>query len=168
MPAFMLEHWSNILALLVAIGAMLKFFAARAEELRWRRTATLFDLGYKFDSDSDISQAIGLIYERIPEIQLENLFFEDGRAKNRQYGVQFRQLDKFLSFLERIAYAHDVMKTLSIEELRTFGAHFQDVIEKPELKVYCMRYGYESVVRTAQKLMNAVGKSELPDFRVRR
>lgn len=166
MQAFLLDHWSNVLALLVAIGAVLKFLATRAEELRWRRTATLFELGYKFDSDPDISQAIGLIYDRIPDVQLKNLFFEDGRPKNRQYGTQFRQLDKFLSFLERIAYAHDVMKTLSIEELRTFGAHFQDVLVKPELKIYCMLSGYESVVRTAQRLENAGGKTELPNFRV--
>lgn len=152
MIEFLGNNWKEIAGLIGGLVAAWKYFDTRKRELTWRKTETLFRLGDRFDSDPDISQATQLIDDRLAGLHLNQLFDEEGRPNNDLHGDMLHKIDKHLNLLARMAYAHQTMNTLSLAEVRNFGAYYQNVLVAERLKKYCQKYGYNDVVKMAEKI----------------
>lgn len=149
---FLADHWKDLLEIAVILGGLWKFFDSRKSELAWKRTETLFSLGQQFGGDADIAEAAKLIEGRLPGAAIEQLFDEDGEPYDDLHGARLWQVDKYLDFLERIAYAYRHLGTLSQAEVGIFGAYFQRVHQTKRLRLYCVAHGYGVVADVAAEV----------------
>jgi hypothetical protein len=149
---FLAAHWKDLLELAGLFGGLWKFFDSRASELAWKRTETLFSLGQQFASDPDIAQATQLIEGRLPGVVIDQLFDDQGQPYDDLHGARLWQVDKYLDFLDRIAYAYRRMRTLSLAEVAIFGAYFQYVHRNARLRAYCADHGYTVVADVAREV----------------
>ena len=148
----LVDHWKDILEIAGLFGGLWKFFDSRKSELAWKRTETLFSLGAQFAGDPDIAEAAKLIEGRVPGAAIEQLFDEDGEPYDDLHGARLWQVDKYLDFLERIAYAYRRLGTLSRDEIGIFGAYFQRVHQTQRLRLYCRGHGYGVVADVAAEV----------------
>jgi hypothetical protein len=157
---FLATHWKDLLEIAGLFGGLWKFFDSRASELAWKRTETLFTLGQQFASDPDIAQATQLIEGRLPGVVVDQLFDDRGRPEDDLHGARLWQLDKYLDFPDRVAYAYRRMRTLSLDEVAIFGAYFQVVHRNARLRAYCEDHGYGVVAAVAREVddMPAAGR----------
>jgi len=149
---FLTAHWKDLLEIAGLFGGLWKFFDSRASELAWKRTETLFALGQQFAVDPDIAQATQLIEGRLPGIVVDQLFDDAGRPYDDLHGPRLWQVDKYLDFLDRVAYAYRRMRTLSLDEVAIFGAYFQHVHHNARLRAYCAGHGYAVVADVAREV----------------
>ena len=149
---FLADHWKDLLEIAVILGGLWKFFDSRKSELAWKRTQTLFSLAEQFASDPDLAEAAKLIQGRLPGTHIDQLFDEDGEPYDDLHGARLWQVDKYLDFLERIAYAYRRLGTLSQDENGIFGAYFQRVHQTERLRLYCRGHGYEVVADVAAEV----------------
>lgn len=152
MSEFLNDNWKELFAIIGGVVALVKYFDTLRREQAWHRTEILFKLGDRFDSDRDIGQAVDLMYGRFKGVEISQLFDEAGAGLDNHHGVLLAHVDRLLNFLQRIAHAHLALGTLSLEEVRTFGAYFQSVILIDRLRKYCLTHGYENVVELAGKI----------------
>ncbi len=150
--SFLADHWKDILEIAGLFGGLWKFFDSRKSELAWKRTETLFSLGEAFSRDPDIAEAAKLIQGRLPDAHIDQLFDEDGEPYDDLHGARLWQVDKYLDFLERIAYAYRQMGTLSLAEVGIFGGYFQHVHLTDRLRRYCLVHGYAVVAEVAAQV----------------
>ena len=146
------DHWKDVLEIAVLLGGLWKFFDSRKSELAWKRTQTLFSLGDQFSRDPDLADAAKLIQGRLPGVHIDQLFDEEGEPYDDLHGARLWQVDKYLDFLERIAYAYRQMGTLSLAEVGIFGGYFQHVHLIERLRLYCLAHGYSVVADVAAQI----------------
>ncbi len=152
MTDFLVNHWKDLLEIAGVFGGLWKFFDSRKNELAWKRTETLVTLGQAFASDPDIAQATQLIEGRLDGAHIDQLYDDRGDPYDHLHGLRLWQVDKYLDFLERIAYAYRRMRTLSLAEVAIFGGYFQQVRYNERLRRYCIDHGYASVVEVAAEI----------------
>jgi hypothetical protein len=154
MSELLKEHWTDVLALAVALGAVWKYFLSRKDELAWRRSEMIFKLGDRLDTDPRISRAIDLLYDRFPGTHVTQLFSEEGQPHEALHPALLSDMDTLLNFLARISHAHLKLQALSIAEVQTFGAHFQSIVVIDRLRRYCANNGYSDVVTMAERIVS--------------
>jgi len=119
MCAFIQTNWQMILALIVGICALLKYFDTRKRELAWRRTEFIFEQARLLDTDIDLSDAILILEERHNEVKLSDLFAADKSPYDRSpFSQYYQKMDKLLNFLDRLAYATLDAKTFSLRSCK--------------------------------------------------
>ena len=152
MMEFLTNHWKDLLEIAGVFGGLWKFFDSRKSELAWKRTETLMSLGQAFFADADIATATQLIEGRLPGAHIDQLYDDRGDPYDDLHGPRLWQVDKYLDFLERIAYAYRRMKTLSLSEVAIVGAYFQHVHHTERLRRYCVEHGYATVAEVAAEV----------------
>jgi hypothetical protein len=150
---FAADHWKDLLEIAGVIGALWKYFDTRASELAWKRTATLFALGDQFARDPDMAEGAKLVQGRVPNAHIDQLYDERGEPYDDLHGPQLWQVDKFLDFLARVAYAYRQMGTLTLAEVGIFGGDFQHVHLTERLRKYCLAHGYAVVADVAAEIV---------------
>ena len=156
MCTFIQTNWQMILALIVGICALLKYFDTRKRELAWRRTEFIFEQARLLDTDLDLSDAILILEERHTEVKLSDLFAADKNPYNSSLHSQYYQkMDKLLNFLDRLAYATLDARTLSLAEVVNFGWYFKKIDAHQKLKEYCMDNGFNDILILANKIMES-------------
>ena len=96
--------------------------------------------------------ATQLIEGRLPGAHIDQLYDERGDPYDDLHGLRLWQVDKYLDFLERIAYAFRRMRTLSLAEVAIFGGYFQQVHYNERLRRYCLEHGYAVVADVAAQV----------------
>jgi hypothetical protein len=64
----------------------------------------------------------------------------------------YQKFEHFISFLWMLAYAYLELKSLTLKDLNAFGFWFECVCRHPGLHDYCVKEGYEEVVKAWNRL----------------
>ena len=115
-----LKYWVMLAGLIFTIW---KYFDTKDKELRWKKAEAILELGHQFDSDTDIMEAVKIIEGR-HKITIEMLYNTDGEPQNSAHPDELQKIDKFLNFLDRIAYAVEKAGTLTLTEAKNFGWYY--------------------------------------------
>jgi hypothetical protein len=135
------------------IWAVMSYRLNQRRTLALERTKFILEQSKFFDTDLSIQTANKILYGFLPEFTVE-LFLsvmnsEKGTPEEIKMSMAF---ENYLNFLWRVAYAHLVLNTITIEDLDAFGYYFYKIYEHNGLHEYCMREGFEEIIEAAKKL----------------
>lgn len=142
----------TVMAAFMAFIAIATYFDARQRELKWQRTQFLFEQAKYIEEDVDCMQVIRVLEGREPGVRLSAVFSDGLEMTPKERDENRQRFDKFLNFLDRIAYAVLLTKAINLKEVIMFGWYLEKINESEELQKYCRKDGYPDVVRLAEKL----------------
>lgn len=146
-------NWQVVSTLIVAIVGLWKYFDTRNRELAWRRTEFLFEQAKLLDTDNVFVEVMKIMENRHPNISVKTLYENfDQKKELQEYWGYYQKFDKLLNFLDRIAYAYFNAKTLSIEEVLSFGWYLDKISENSYLLKYCKENGFNDILELSKEI----------------
>ena len=141
MVAFLESHWKELIATIVAIFGLWKYFDARKQELDWKKTEFLFDQAKYIDDDSEIKYSFRII-DGESVLKVSDVLDEKGDTtdEHQEFIIGFHKL---LNLLDRLAYAVTIRKTITMAEVNQFGWYFTSVNRNKRLQNFCSMNGYK-------------------------
>lgn len=144
------------------LGAAVGFFfdrwrerKVRKDELAWRKTEFLADLGQRFDNDPTTREALALIdgpeevLHRLCETPTTQLPAEDLR--------RVHALDRYLDFFDRMYVYVFTTQTLTLDEAAVFSGYL-DVLDRPVVWDYADARGFGDSLRLHREYADWVEK----------
>ncbi|MGR5550866.1 hypothetical protein [Vibrio sp. DNB22_12_1] len=147
---FLQGYWKEIIATIVAMFSIWKYFDTRKKELSWKKTEFLFTQSHYIDTDSEMQLAIQII-DGEHSVKLTEIF--DSKGYLTELGHEYLSgFHKLFNLLDRIAYSVLRTNALSMDEAAQFGWHFTSIARQKCLSEYCYKNGYKQVLEFSKEM----------------
>lgn len=144
------------------LGAAAGFFfdrwrerQVRKNELAWRKTEFLANLGERFDNDPSTRQALRLIDG--PEDALQAICSTPTEQMTEDDLAKVHALDRYLDFFDRMYVYVFTTKTLSLEEAAVFSGYL-DVLDRQVVWNYAEARGFADALSLHREYADWVEK----------
>jgi hypothetical protein len=133
----------TVIAACVLIWGVVSFRLNRKNAAALERTRFVFENLRHFETDQAIQAAYQVVSGLNPDFTIA-MFLE--LTKQNKGGPHCAAMETYLNFLWRVAYAHFVLKTITVDDLNAFGYYYYVISLRRELMEYCVREGFEYIV----------------------
>lgn len=151
MAKCLVANWQFLLALATLVWGGFTFFSHRADDQRWRRTEFLFSQARALEEDPEVRQVLRILEHR-DTVSIEAVLAADDSTPPGDYGSLMMAVDKTLNFFDRLAYAINTSKAISVKEAGLFGWYLDLIAESPALRTYCEAHGFDDVISLARQV----------------
>lgn len=151
-----MSEWAQFLRDWTPIGAVIGslFFAGRQlqRQTRWKKTEFLLQLGERFDNDPGYQRAYQLVWLglEMPEGSDLHKILLGSNPSPREARLRV-DIDRYLDFFDRLAYAVEDQKSLSMKDIGSFKWYIRHVAHTDALREYANKNGYHRVLQLAEK-----------------
>jgi hypothetical protein len=139
------------LALIGGGVALWRQLESRRKKRVWRRRRTDFLVlqAYHLESSHDMAE---IVDGRHVTVDLERLLSWESSLDHRTRCQYLTRLDAFLRLFDRLHDAVFTAETLTLDEIRPFGAYLVNALRHESLRTYCRQVGLAHVIRMADLL----------------
>lgn len=144
-----------IVALGTLIAGIVQYLNVRERDLSWKRTEFIFSQCQYAENDVELREITEVLAGR-SDVSIETVLSDSESLSMAERRRLQRGLEKFLGLLDRLAYAVDHGKSLTVSEIAEFGWHFRVVSQTPELLTYAKTSYYPCLLAMAPKLQSFI------------
>jgi hypothetical protein len=162
-----------LIAAIALAWGIISYWLSKKNALSLERTRFIFDNLRFFETDPLMQLANQIVNGLAPDFTIET--FLDVMKSNHETRVneatrtsvppeQIRKcmaIDNYLNFLWRISYAHFTLRTVTVDDLDSFGYYYYKISQHAELMRYCVDQGFEEVIDAIQKLKPIWDETEI-------
>ncbi len=146
-----------------AIGGVARYLYERRQELRWQKTRFIVELFQAFDEDADYQAAKGAVDLAgiVPEAEdLLARVLGHPEGLNQSEMKLRSSIDRYLDFFDRLYTYVFMTKTLTRDDVSSFWGYVIDIRNSPAVSRFALDWGYEDVIRLADKFDEAATARE--------
>ena len=143
---------------------IISYWLSKKNTLSLERTRFIFDNLRFFETNESVQTANYIVNGLASDFTIDTfLMVMKARKGTPEQLAKCTAIDIYLNFLWRVAYAHSILKTITIDDLNAFGYYFYQISLHEGLMEYCVREGFEDVVDAIKKLEPIWEKDEVQD-----